>query len=87
MSIWVASLQTESDGSECWLAKGEGDPPRTYSLDHAAQFSTERGAYLAICKARKRFCRSFPEAVTRPAYLVLAPLSSREAAQDPEPSP
>ena len=37
----------------CWLAEGDGDPPRTMVRENARRFATFRKAVLALQDARK----------------------------------
>lgn len=37
----------------CWLADGDGDPPRTLVRENAKRFSTRHKAGLALSAARK----------------------------------
>lgn len=45
-----------------WLAKGQGDPPRTASLDHARRFDSKLQGQRALNMARKKYSRDFPDA-------------------------
>ena len=38
----------------CWLATGDGDPPRTLVKESARQFKTQPSAQMAILEARRK---------------------------------
>jgi len=51
----------------CWLADGEGDPPRTLVKKYAKYFSTQKEALKALEEARKH--RPFNKAVVEDEFL------------------
>jgi hypothetical protein len=44
----------DTRGTYCYLTTGEGDPPRTYTPEHANRYKSERAAKAAMTRARKR---------------------------------
>lgn len=40
--------------TECWLADGEGDPPRTLVKESARKFRTQPSAQMAIMEAKRK---------------------------------
>ncbi len=39
--------------TDCWLANGEGDPPRTLVKESARKFKTQVSAQMAIVAAKR----------------------------------
>jgi hypothetical protein len=51
--LFVVALP-DTQGSDCYLAKGAGgDPSRTYLLPYARTYKSERAAKIAIAAAKK----------------------------------
>jgi CxxC motif-containing protein (DUF1111 family) len=44
----------DTRGRHCYLTDGDGDPPRTYTPEHATSYPTRLAAAAAIIEARKR---------------------------------
>lgn len=40
--------------TDCWLADGEGDPPRTLVKESARRFKTRPSAQMAIMRANRK---------------------------------
>ncbi len=43
----------DTRGRHCYLTDGDGDPPRTYTPEHANSYPTRLAAAAAIIEARK----------------------------------
>ena len=52
MSEYVVMLEDSPSGN-CWLADGDGDPPRTLRLEHAKRFPGRVAALKGLAKARE----------------------------------
>jgi len=49
-----AVAMPDSRGDYCYLTTGSGDPPRTYTPEHANRYKSERSAKAAMTRARKK---------------------------------
>ena len=52
-SAGFAVALPDTRGRHCYLTEGEGDPPRTYTPEHANRYPTRLAAAAAIIEARK----------------------------------
>jgi hypothetical protein len=49
-----AVAMPDTRGTYCYLTTGDGDPPRTYTPEHANRYKSERAAKAAMTRARNR---------------------------------
>lgn len=49
-----AVAMPDTRGAFCYLTTGDGDPPRTYTPEHANRYKSERAAKAAMTRARKK---------------------------------
>jgi hypothetical protein len=50
---YYAVAMPDTQGNFCYLTLGDGDPPRTYTPEHANRYKSERTAKAAMTRARK----------------------------------
>lgn len=62
--MWIVSLE-----SGCWLAAGEGDPPRTVVRENAKRFATYQSAERELLGAQRT--RPFPNAAVEGVPLAM----------------
>jgi hypothetical protein len=51
-SVLFAVALPDTRGRHCYLTEGDGDPPRTYTPEHATSYPTRLAAAAAIIEAR-----------------------------------
>lgn len=51
--VLFAVAMPDTRGTYCYLTTGDGDPPRTYTPEHANRYKSERAAKAAMTRARK----------------------------------
>jgi hypothetical protein len=70
----------DTRGRHCYLTEGEGDPPRTYTPEHATSYPTRLTAAAAIIEARKL-------TPFRPRTMIVVPHPANAESIHPETKP
>ena len=88
-SALFAVALPDTRGRYCYLTTGEGDPPRTYSPEHANSYPTRIAAAASIIEARK-LTPLKPRTmivVPHPSNVQTVPAAAGDSESTQEPSP